>query len=167
MASLNLDFDYFDHPKTKRLVGLLGRGSEVLPLKLWCYCGKFHPRDGRLTGYAIQEIESLVGWWGKSGRFVDAMLTVGFLHQEENGYVVHEWKDHEGHLISYIVRAKKAAKARWDRVNGECFKHATSNARDGPKQSSCSTKTLPLSPREKVIEETRKKLKGANGHATG
>lgn len=29
MAYLNLDLDYFDHPKTRRLVGLLGRGKRA------------------------------------------------------------------------------------------------------------------------------------------
>lgn len=59
MASLNLDMDYFGHPKTKRLVGLLGRGAEVLPLRLWCHVGKYHAQDGRLAGYSPQEIEAI------------------------------------------------------------------------------------------------------------
>ncbi len=33
MAYLNLDPDYFEHPKTRRLVGLLGIGAESPALK--------------------------------------------------------------------------------------------------------------------------------------
>ena len=67
MPYLNLDLNYFDHIKTKRLVGLLGRGSEVLPIRLWCACGKHRAESGKLDGYSAQEIESLVEWWGESG----------------------------------------------------------------------------------------------------
>jgi hypothetical protein len=68
MAYLNLDLDYFDHPQTVMLISLLGRGAEVLPLKLWRTCGKFYSKDGRLTGYSADAIELTVGWWGRRAR---------------------------------------------------------------------------------------------------
>src|SRR5579884_4321260 len=111
MPSLNLDLDYFDHPKTKRLVGLLGRGTEVLPIRLWCYCGKYHAKDGRLAGHAAQEIESLVGWWGKPGRFIDALVKVGFAEWQDNALVIHDWIEHAGHIEAYRQRASAAASA--------------------------------------------------------
>jgi hypothetical protein len=140
VASLNVDIDYFDHPKTKRLIGMLGRNSEVLPLRLWSYCGKFHAKDGRLTGYSTQEIESIVGWWGKPGHFVEAMITVRFLHAGKNTYQIHEWKEHQGHLHSFSIRGKTAAKARWKRIKEQCNKHALSNAKDMQEQCSYITK---------------------------
>jgi hypothetical protein len=85
MTSLNLDLDFFDHPKTRRLVGLLGRGSEVLPIKLWCWCAKYHAESGWLTGYSAQEIESILGWWGEPGKMVEAMVKVGFLIESVDG----------------------------------------------------------------------------------
>lgn len=72
MTNLNLDPDYFDHPKTNRLIGLLGRGAEGLPIKLWCFCAKYRAKDGNLIGYSPQEIELAVKWWGKPGEAVDA-----------------------------------------------------------------------------------------------
>ena len=113
MPSLNLDLDYFDHPKTLRLIGLLGMGSEVLPIRLWSYCGKYHTEEGRLTGHSAQEIESIVGWAGQPGKMVEVFLRLGFLHEEKDGFRVHDWKEHEGHLILYRKRARKAANARW------------------------------------------------------
>jgi hypothetical protein len=124
MPSINLDLNYFDHPKTKRLVGLLGRGADVLPVRLWCTCGKHYPDSGELTGLTAQEIESQVAWWGQPGQMVEAMVKVGFLEKVDSGYAVHDWQDHSGHLAVYRDRAKTAAKARWSKKRP----HASSNA---------------------------------------
>lgn len=116
MPSLNLDLDYFDHPKTRRLIGLLGRGAEVLPVRLWCYCGKYHRRDGSLADYSPQEIETIVGWWGQKGEAIEAMVRVGFLEMtRENAIRVHDWKEHAGHFEKYNKAAKVGSKARWDK----------------------------------------------------
>lgn len=115
MPSLNLDLDFFDHPKTKRLIGLLGRGAEILPIKLWAYCGKFHSKDGRLTDYTVQEIESIVGWWGEKERMVAALVKCGFLEPDQTGFKIHDWNFYQGHIEAYRQRAKTAAIKRWDK----------------------------------------------------
>jgi hypothetical protein len=116
VADINIDLDYFEHRKTKRTVGLLGRGADLLPIKLWRFCGKFHPDDGKLIGYSEQEIESACDWWGEKGRMVEVFLLVGWLEIIEGGYQVHDWLEHQGHLKAYKKRAQEAAKARWNRV---------------------------------------------------
>lgn len=135
MPSINLDLDYPTHPKTKRLVDLLGRGSEVIPVRLWLYCGKHHAETGRLTGISAQEIESQVGWWGNKGRAVEALVMVGFLDRDGDTFVVHDWLSHSGHIAKYKRRAKAAAAARWSEKGGEdatskngCYKHQKSDA---------------------------------------
>ena len=130
MPSLNLDLDYFENIKTKRLVGLLGRNAEVLPIRLWCACGKHRPETGRLDGYSAQEIESLCQWWGKSGQMIEAMVRVGFL--EKDGVSVHDWQEHAGHLAAFKKRARAGAQARWGRYGDPMLQasltDATSNA---------------------------------------
>jgi hypothetical protein len=114
MADLNLDLDYFNHPQTKRLIGRLGRGSEVMPLRLWCYCGKFHCADGRLAGYSEQEIESIAEWWGKRGEAIAAMVAVGFVDKEADGtYVMHNWGKRQGHLHAIQLHVRMMAERRW------------------------------------------------------
>lgn len=113
MAYLNVDCDYFDHPKVRRLIGLLGKGSEVMPLRLWAYCGKFHPGDGRLTGYSAQEIESCIGWWGQPEALVSALEKVGFIERDDAGYHVHDWIEHQGHIVAFREKGKALAEARW------------------------------------------------------
>lgn len=141
MPYLNLDLNYFDHRKTKRLVGRLGRGADLLPIVLWNYCGKFHAESGMLTRYSASEIESIVGWWGKSGAFVAAMLDVGYLERNGKGFKVHEWLEHQGHLDAFSVRGKIAAKARWDKVKRDAISNATSIANGCNEQ--CSVPTVP------------------------
>lgn len=115
MPTLNLDLDYFEHPKTKRLVGLLGRGAESLPIRLWCYCGKYHRKDGSLSAYSSEEIEALVDWRGQKGKAIEALAKVGFVDEVDGVFVIHDWHDHAGHLEALHVSARHAAKKRWER----------------------------------------------------
>jgi len=113
MPSLNLDLDYFEHRKTKRLVALLGRGADALPLRLWAYCGKFHSEDGVLSDYSVKEIEGICGWWGADGEMLAAMLRAGFLHSEGGVYLVHDWLEHQGHISAFKKKGRDNAIKRW------------------------------------------------------
>lgn len=129
MPYLNIDLDYFEHPKTRRLVAILGRGAELLPVRLWAFCGKFHYEDGALSGYAPAEIEAVAGWWGAEGEMVQAMIKVGFMDidSESSNYRMHNWESHQGHIGSLKQRAKDAAQKRWNKI-----KNAPSNATSMP-----------------------------------
>jgi hypothetical protein len=122
MPSVNLDLGYFDHPKTVRLELLLGRGAAVLPIRLWIYCARYHRKDGRLTAYTPETLEAALGWRGKPGSAVTGLLDCGahigrkgFLEQTDDGFRVHDWEEHQGHLEKYHEAAKVAANARWSR----------------------------------------------------
>lgn len=122
MPSLNLDLNYFDHPKTLRLVGRLGPGSDVLPIRLWSFVGRHHPTTGRLAMLEA-ELEHVCGWWGDKGAMVRAMVDIGFIKENGSFFEVNDWFEHSGHLAAYKKRAVIAAKKRWG------IKHARSNAR--------------------------------------
>ncbi len=147
MPYLNLDLDYFQHRKTRRLIGLLGRGAEVLPIKLWNYCGKFHAESGRLADYSGQEIEAIVEWWGKEGEALKAMLNTGFLKLENKCYLVPDWLSHQGHIASFKKRAKDAAFKRWGM---DANSNATSNAKSETEQ--CPNLTIPNQTNQLDIE---------------
>ena len=140
MPTLNFDLDYFEHYKTKRLTGLLGRGAEVIPLKLWVHTGKFHAHDGILTGYSAQEVESIIGWWGPKEKAIDALIKVGFIEPVENGYLVHDWSEHSGHLAVFKTRAKSAASKRWQAMLND----DPSNAKPQPKQCLSRNQAMPM-----------------------
>src|SRR3990167_8854123 len=142
MPFLNLDLDFFEHPKTRRLIGLLGRGAAELPIRIWCYCGKYHAESGSLASYSAQEIESIVGWWGKPGDMIEAMLRVGFLEKNGEGCKVKDWQELNGHLAAFKKRALAAAQSRWGKIS-----NAISNAQASPKQY--SVPTVPTVPTKK------------------
>jgi hypothetical protein len=113
MPSINVDLDYFDHPKVRRLSGQLGLGAAELPLRLWCYTGKYFYVDGRLTGLSADDLEQQISWRGQKGKAISALLECGFLELDDSGtYVSHDFMDWQGHILAYKTRAKVAVKAR-------------------------------------------------------
>lgn len=141
MAYLNLDPAYFTHRKTLRLVARLGPGAEVLPIKLWAYCASYHPKDGALLDYTEAELGALLG----HEQALQALIAVGFLDVSEggNGWVCHDWKDHQGHLAAFKERAERAAKARWNKARK--LKDASSNA---PSIAPSNAPTIPNQPNQ-------------------
>lgn len=116
MAYLNLDLDYFDHPKTLQLVALLGDGTDSLPLRLWAYAGKYAPRDGVIGKRSPAEVEALIRWRGESGHAARALLRVGFLSKAGGVFKVHDWKHHQGHIWALKIKNRKVAQKRWANI---------------------------------------------------
>lgn len=116
MPYLNLDPNYFDHPKTRRLIGILGVNAEIYPLRLWAYCAKIHPKDGAMRGYSTGEVEAVMGWVGTPKVAVRAMTQVGYLVHTKRGYNCVDWLQHQGHLDAFSRRSASANKIRWDMV---------------------------------------------------
>lgn len=152
MPYLNLDLDYFSHPKVMRLTAVLGQEAACFPIKLWCHVGKYHCATGMLEGYSKDEIESILGWAGEKGKLVEKFLTLEFLSSSEKGYVVHDWFDHAGHLAAFKKRAKTAAKKRWK-------KYATSIPSSNRKHQITNAPNLPNLPNLPNIEEKKKPLR--------
>jgi hypothetical protein len=132
---LNLDPDYFTHPKTVRLAGLLGPGADILPIRLWAYCAKHHPVVGALNGYSARELEAVIGWQGPPGKAVEGLVKVGFLKNQPEGYLIHDWKDHEGHIVAFTKRAKHANKIRWEKLRRDPSRSPQRAAKDSFKES--------------------------------
>lgn len=142
MAFLNLDLDFFAHPKCARLVGLIGRDSEVFPLRLWAYTAKYHSVDGKLSGYSPQAVERIVQWGGQPGQCVDALAAVGFIDKiGESDWKVHDWVDYQGHIHALKLRNKKVAKNRWKNMRKLCSTVDTSGI---PKSTSGVPQSFPF-----------------------
>lgn len=116
MPYINLDFEYIDHPKTKRLIAIIGPVGEIMPVRAWLYCAKYHERDGRFSNYSEREIESCLSWRGDPGKFVRSMVRVGFFGKDSRGYYCHDWKEHQGHISAIKDRNKLVAVTRWEKI---------------------------------------------------
>lgn len=116
MAYINLDINYFDHIKTKRLVSRLGKHAEILPVKLWCYASKHPMLRGRLMTYTPRDVAGVLAWRGDPVKLINVLVELKFLDRiGENDYQIHEWEEYQGHLIAFSERGKVAAKKRWEK----------------------------------------------------
>lgn len=150
MPYLNLDPNYFDHPKTRRLIGILGPMADVMPLRLWAYCAKFHPQDGRMKGYGAGEIEAIIQWHGVSGAAISALVKVGYLLESAEAFSCVDWKQHEGHLAAFSRRGKAAARARWN-------KYASSMPQELPLHRSSNAPAVPILTIPNLAEPTKER----------
>lgn len=141
MAKMNVDLDYFDHPKTLSLVQLLGLDAELIPLRLWAYVGKYHAEQGRIAVTAATEVERIVRWRGQRGKALEALITTGFLEPVDGGFLVHDWDDWNGHIFAFRERAVRNAKKRWDKETPD---KPPPQSRAGPPAADATSNALEL-----------------------
>jgi len=138
MPYLNIDLDYPNHPKTIRFAGEIGgHRSELIPLLLWIHAGKYHQEDGHLKGYSPAALAKIVGWKDNPEKLVNALLNCGFIEQKKDGYQVHDFLEHNGHLTVFRERARNAAKTRWEKAknNGKPAQDSKPTEKAGKKSS--------------------------------
>ena len=97
-----VDVDYFEHPKTLALIGLIGPQADVFPLRLWRWCA-LYAKDGFVGGGRLQ-IETAVKWTGKKGDLHRALIKAGFL--EKDGKTVHDFMKGIGRAM-FLYEQKK------------------------------------------------------------
>lgn len=127
-----------EHPKTVKLKRRLGGEAcwSLVCLFLWAARNK---PDGDLSGMPVEDIEIAAKWDGEAGKLYDALVSVRFLDESEDGrrVVIHDWREHNPWAAGAKDRAdkaKKAASARWDATSmqGACGEHATSTIEQCP-----------------------------------
>jgi hypothetical protein len=98
------------HPKTKKLIKRLGQSSawSLVCLILWAASNR---SDGNLSGMSIEDIELAADWSGDDGAFVGALVDVRFLDEQDGGFVLHDWIEHNPWAAGADMRS---AKARWN-----------------------------------------------------
>ena len=117
MPYLNIDLEYFDHPKTLMLEAELGgHRAMLIPVLLWRHAGKYHSDDGYLKGYTPAAIAKVVQYDHRNAeKLVEALIKCRFLDKKKDGFQVHDWSEHNGHLALFRERARIAAEARWNK----------------------------------------------------
>jgi len=102
MAWIELHQSAAWHRKTVNLrTELKIRRPEALGLMagLWLWALESAP-DGDLSHITDKEIAASAGWHGNPGRFVSALITVGYLDEDRE---IHDWYDYAGRLIESRV----------------------------------------------------------------
>lgn len=120
---IRLSLGFLTHRKTKRLRRTLGDAGVLYLLKLWTWAAA-ERWTGDLAGMTDEDIELEVDWEGVPGAFVAALAEPGirFLDGPPGARELHEWPEHQPyacHRGARIVKARKAARSRWDKVREE------------------------------------------------
>ena len=110
--------------RMKKLVFRFGGRTAALPIRLWCLAAQESPRDGRLADHSAETLEMALGWTGRNGELVQALIEAGFLERTAEGYQVLNWEQDQGHIWRNHVRARKAARA----LHGRSTVDATSTS---------------------------------------
>lgn len=121
MADFRVKDDFLDHPKTKKLARQLGDGAVLCLLRLWGHATR-NKWTGELTNMDLDDVEIAANWGGVRGAFVQALLSIGFLDQGEEFFVLHDWEEHNGYVAKTGERkeqAKNAAAKRWKNRRGD------------------------------------------------
>ena len=147
MPTINIDLNWPDHPKTKRLIRAAGQTAPFHLVTLWCFAAKYHPDDGDLSSHTPQDIEGVSGWTGEAGVFYTALLASGFL---DGCLTLHDWEEHEGHLAVYREKCLKMNKIRWDKVRSSIPQEPNKesnkeSSKESNKDSSRTPSSVPFS----------------------
>ena len=110
------------HPKTKKLIKRLGTNAAWRLVCLFLWVSQNKP-DGDLTGMLSEDIELAVDWDGEDGAFTKALVDFAFVDgDEEIGYCIHDWEEHNPWAAGSEARSEKA---RWAAI---CKQHGRSKA---------------------------------------
>jgi hypothetical protein len=119
----------FNNHKIKKLITACGYDGFIALMKLWCYAGDCRTK-GVLTAMDETDILSAMGLITSSGKIkrdankiFSTIKSLKFLEIDRDNnlhtfYKIHDWSEHQGfiyHESERIEKAKKAAKARWDK----------------------------------------------------
>ena len=111
------------HPKALKLMRKLGDRAFYNLIRFWAFVSANKP-NGVLTGYDEDDIEIASDWIGEPGQFVKTLLDpkIRFLEKTEDGFLIHDWQEHNGyafHAQERSEKAKKAARAKWGTSDNE------------------------------------------------
>jgi len=117
---IRLSVDFFEHPKTIKLIRVMGLEGVVCLQRLWCFVGKYRP-EGVLSDMEALDIEIAAKWQGAPGEFVEGMVRLRWLDFVDGVYWLHDWSDHNGfaiHAKAREIQARNAAEKRWKKRYG-------------------------------------------------
>lgn len=114
-SDIRLSVGFWSHPKTRKMVKRLGlEGVRSLQI-LWLWAAQNRP-DGNLSGLDWEDIEMAADWQGEERAFFEHCLGV-WIDEAENGYVLHDWTEHNSWAADAEERGDKARFARLATVN--------------------------------------------------
>ncbi len=121
-ADLRIDFGFFTHRKTKKLIAVLGLQGAWSLLNLWARAAESRPK-GKLHDMDEMDIALDAQWPGNPQEFCSALLQLHWLDRNGDGvYEIHDWEQHQGwvcHAPERSQRARENIEKRWGKVRAK------------------------------------------------
>jgi hypothetical protein len=132
---IRLDINFFEHPKTKRLIRVLGHKGFYALVRLWTSSAKLYPK-GVFKDLDEVDIAELAGWDEDPTVFCKGLSDpkINFLEKVEGVYSLHGWEDHQPWIYYQNERseiARQNARKRWAMQSAEDG-HTEGNANSNP-----------------------------------
>lgn len=148
-TDIRLSVGFWQHPKTKKTARRLGlEGIRSLQV-LWLWSTQYRP-DGNLSGMDWEDIELAADWQGEERKFFDTCLGM-WVDETPDGYVLHDWQEHnpwQSEALARSEKAQKAAQARWGKANN-INKQCLTDAQAMPEHDSSNAPSPSPIPEEK------------------
>lgn len=109
-----------DHPKTIKLMYLLGDRAFWCLTRLWTKVAQVRP-SGNLDGMDEIDIEIHAGWQGEAGLFANTLVKLRLLDITDGTYCIHNWRKHNEYASRADERSESARKASNARWGGDSF----------------------------------------------
>ncbi len=138
------------HPKRLLLQSRLGKVAVLALIDLWEHCATQH-WNGVLMKYTPKMIARVTDWDGDPQEFVDTLCEVGFLDAVEDGYLVHDWLDHNEYCSKVHDRIESA------RIAGKASGTARAQRPVAPSVA------IPLEPPTRPDPKTNRKPRSIKG----
>jgi hypothetical protein len=128
-----VDWDFIDGTEPDNVAAELNLASAAeaigMAVLAWRWSQDNAGPDGIVHGAgAITAIERAAGWTGKRGRWVAEMVRAGVLEPVKGGIRFRGWVERYGSMSARKEKARKAAKARWEKDDSDASRHAPSIA---------------------------------------
>lgn len=134
---VQLDADYWDHPKTLHLVGLMGQRGETIPLKMWSWATRFKV-SGKFD--SVEQLALACRYKGNPEVVQKALKDAGFI--DADGLTIHDWHLRTGHGIAMYEREKERQRLKAERYRSERDAKST----DGTSHGSTPVRTTITGP---------------------
>ena len=135
MAWIESHQELRNNPKTRKLARSLNISIPAVIGHLQClwWWATDYAQNGDLSRYDANDIADAMMWEGDPDILVEAMITIGFIDEDENGRKIHDWYDYAGRLIekrkANCARSRRARDTR-DNDISETYAHGTHTDND-------------------------------------
>jgi len=119
-SDIRLAIAFKGHRKRKKLRKLIGDRADSYLIDFWLTVATDCP-DGILAGWSDDDVAYSCDWDGEPKEFTEALVQSGWLDTANDGFIVHDWEEHQGwacHSKKRSEVARNAANKRWESKRG-------------------------------------------------